>query len=479
MSSPFFGLDIGVSALRTAQQLLDTAAHNVANANTPGYSRQTVQVVQAPPYTYPAFNRSGLPGQIGTGVTVASITRVRDTFLDLQMQAQTALNGEWDTRQQELSKVETIFPEPSDSALGNTISKYWAAWQDVSNNPDNLTMRNVLLEKAGSLTEAFNTISSNLSNYRDSVIAGTGPFSGTISSTVDDINSLATKIQNLNVGITRDTAMNVNDNDMLDQRDNLVQELSGKVAITVDTDHTIRIGGEVLVSGDGVTRNDLTVTSSVTPSYSLAGNPVTISGGELNGWGRIVGVVDAVSSDLNTMANQLVTEVNNVHTAGYDLNGNPGVDFFTGTDASGIQVNPALYDPMNPMSSHPEMIAAATTLHDGTVLPVVPNVGDGSNALAIADLASTKIVGLGNQTFDAYFTTIVTGVGELADTEKILADNGQTALDTLKNSIQSESGVNLDEELMDMLAARRAYEASARMATTADSLMDTIINKMG
>ena len=131
MASPFFGLDIGSSALRTAQQLLDTAAHNVANANTAGYSRQRVTLVASPPYTYPAFNRSGLPGQVGTGVSVTAITRVRDTFLDLQLQSQTALQTEWDTRQQELSKVESIFPEPSTSALGSVISKYWSAWQDV------------------------------------------------------------------------------------------------------------------------------------------------------------------------------------------------------------------------------------------------------------------------------------------------------------------------------------------------------------
>ena len=110
MSSPFYGLDIGASALRAAQQMLDTAAHNVANASTPGYSRQVVSLVESPPYTYPAFNRSGLPGQVGSGVTVAAITRVRDNFLDLQVQAQTALKGEWDTRQQELAKVESIFP---------------------------------------------------------------------------------------------------------------------------------------------------------------------------------------------------------------------------------------------------------------------------------------------------------------------------------------------------------------------------------
>ena len=125
MSSPFFGLEIGASALRAAQQLLDTAAHNVSNANTPGYSRQQVSLVEAPPYTSPGFNRTGLPGQIGSGVSVSAITRVRDSFLDLQVQAQAGVMGEWNTRQQELAKIEALFPEPSDSGLGGTLSKYW------------------------------------------------------------------------------------------------------------------------------------------------------------------------------------------------------------------------------------------------------------------------------------------------------------------------------------------------------------------
>jgi len=162
MSSPFFGLDIAATGLRAAQQQLDTAAHNVANANTPGYSRQSVRLVESAPYTFPAFNRTGLPGQIGTGVTVASVTRVRDNFLDLQVQAQTALQGEWDTRQQQLSKVESIFPEPSDSGLGSTISKYWSAWQDVAADPTSTAARTALTEQAASLAMDLNRDSTQL-----------------------------------------------------------------------------------------------------------------------------------------------------------------------------------------------------------------------------------------------------------------------------------------------------------------------------
>ena len=198
VSSPFYGLDIGVSALRAAQQLLDTAAHNVANANTPGYSRQRVSLVESPPYTFPAFNRSGLPGQIGSGVTVTAITRVRDNFLDLQVQAQTALQGEWDTRQQQLAKVEAVFPEPSDTGLGSTLSKFWNAWQDVASDPTSTAARTALTEQASSLAMEMNRDSTQLKMIASGIDSQVGQ-------QIQTVNDLATQIAALNSQIQRVT----------------------------------------------------------------------------------------------------------------------------------------------------------------------------------------------------------------------------------------------------------------------------------
>src|ERR1051325_4436810 len=102
MGSAFFGLNTGVSALTAAQTMLDTAAHNTANASTPGYSRQRVRLTASAPYTWPGVSRTGLPGQIGTGVTIAAIERARDSFLDSQIRDAEQLSGYWDTRRDEL-----------------------------------------------------------------------------------------------------------------------------------------------------------------------------------------------------------------------------------------------------------------------------------------------------------------------------------------------------------------------------------------
>src|SRR5512146_983116 len=155
MPGAWLGLNTALSSLRASQLALDTAAHNTANASTPGYSRQRVGLVESPPYTYPSFNRSGLPGQIGTGVSVATIERVRDAFLDLQVRSQFALQGQWQTRSDELAKVEAAFPEPNGSGIGTALNAFWNAWHDLASDPTSSAARSALVGQAGTLTQQF------------------------------------------------------------------------------------------------------------------------------------------------------------------------------------------------------------------------------------------------------------------------------------------------------------------------------------
>jgi flagellar hook-associated protein 1 FlgK len=204
-----------------------------------------VTLTEAPPYTYPSFNRSGLPGQIGSGVTVAAITRVRDNFLDLQVQAQTGLQGEWDTRQQELSKIEAIFPEPSDSGLGGTISKYWNAWQDVASDPTSTAARSALTEQAASLAMEINRDSMQLGMMASGI-------DSQVSAKVQSINDLAKQIATLNGQIQRVTVTGQNPNDLMDQRNQLLQQLSQIVPVSLltraDGTMNVLVGGTDLVS---------------------------------------------------------------------------------------------------------------------------------------------------------------------------------------------------------------------------------------
>src|SRR5215208_6490476 len=135
MSSPFFGLEVGVRALRTMQTLVDITNNNVANADTPGYSRQSGTVRSTEAYPVPTRNAVGRPGQLGTGVEVASVTRARDTFLDYQIRTQLQIQGRWDARRDTLKQIEATVNDPSTSGLSSLLTKYWRGWQDISNNP--------------------------------------------------------------------------------------------------------------------------------------------------------------------------------------------------------------------------------------------------------------------------------------------------------------------------------------------------------
>jgi flagellar hook-associated protein 1 FlgK len=576
MSSPFYGLDIGASALRAAQQMLDTAAHNVANASTPGYSRQVVSLVESPPYTYPAFNRSGLPGQVGSGVTVAAITRVRDNFLDLQVQAQTALKGEWDTRQQELAKVESIFPEPSDSSLGSALSKYWSAWQDVATDPTSTAARTALTEQAASLAMEMNRDSTQLG------MIGTG-IDSQVSQQITTINDVAKQIASLNGQIQRVTVTGDHANDLLDQREQLLEQLSAIVPSTTMTQPdgtlTVLVGGTDLVNGvysrQLVGQNDPT-TGHVTPTWA-DGSAVALPSGEMKSLLDVRdGDLASYRAQLDALAKGVADATNTLHGRGVDANGNPGQAIFTyhaGNVAGTLAVNTAV-------AADPSLVAASaspTTPGDGSVAGLIADLGnarsysagvagtdvvggmdlttgntarlltisadtavgqtytfsgsgtnltltgaDGSTqTINVADMAvggtqalnfdqlgikltvnsgsATKsaadlvtdfttpghntVVAASlyspSQTTTDFYAGLIGKIGTASSQAAEMSTNQQLVVDQLTTRVQEVSGVSLDEEATDMVRFQHAYQAAARVITTMDEMLNTLINGTG
>ena len=576
MSSPFYGLDIGASALRAAQQMLDTAAHNVANASTPGYSRQVVSLVESPPYTYPAFNRSGLPGQVGSGVTVAAITRVRDNFLDLQVQAQTALKGEWDTRQQELAKVESIFPEPSDSSLGSALSKYWSAWQDVATDPTSTAARTALTEQAASLAMEMNRDSTQLG------MIGTG-IDSQVSQQITTINDVAKQIASLNGQIQRVTVTGDHANDLLDQREQLLEQLSAIVPSTTMTQPdgtlTVLVGGTDLVNGvysrQLVGQNDPT-TGHVTPTWA-DGSAVALPSGEMKSLLDVRdGDLASYRAQLDALAKGVADATNTLHGRGVDTNGNPGQAIFTyhaGNVAGTLAVNTAV-------AADPSLVAASaspTTPGDGSVAGLIADLGnarsysagvagtdvvggmdlttgntarlltisadtavgqtytfsgsgtnltltgaDGSTqTINVADMAvggtqalnfdqlgikltvnsgsATKsaadlvtdfttpghntVVAASlyspSQTTTDFYAGLIGKIGTASSQAAEMSTNQQLVVDQLTTRVQEVSGVSLDEEATDMVRFQHAYQAAARVITTMDEMLNTLINGTG
>ncbi|HHY59753.1 MAG TPA: flagellar hook-associated protein FlgK, partial [Clostridia bacterium] len=214
----FFGFNTALKSLFAQQKAINTTAHNIANASTPGYTRQ--QAVMAADFAFPvpSLNRPGGAGQIGTGVLVVEMRRIRDQFLDKQIRQELATLGQWEQRAETLKLVETVFIEPSDSGLSKLFNEFWVAWQELSKNAENVAIRTSLVETAVSLAEAFNHAHQQLTQIVEDL-----KYMAEIKAT--QINTIARQIDDLNKQIATIQLAGDAPNDLKDKRDLLLDEL--------------------------------------------------------------------------------------------------------------------------------------------------------------------------------------------------------------------------------------------------------------
>jgi flagellar hook-associated protein 1 FlgK len=439
------GLETTLRGILAQQLALDVTGHNIANANTVGYSRQRASLVATDPYTVPGVTRPPQAGQLGTGVDVDQYERVRDAFVDIQLRAQTMLNGANQATQDGLQQVEQAFNEPSDSGLNSLLAKYWSAWQDVSNSPENLATRQALAAAASSLAGGFNQVSQQLSTLQTQTATN-------VTYTINDVNSIGTQIAALNDAIAKSTVTGDHPNDLLDQRDLLIDKLSelGNVALANGANGAVdvSIGGAALVTG---------ATSATLAEASLT----SLTSGKLSALVRLRDTtIPGYQTQLNTIASTLISQTNTAHAAGFDLSGTAGGTFFTGTDAATIGVNSALV-------TNPALIAAS-----GNGQP-----GNAAAALAINTLRGTVVIG--SATIDQAYSQLVTRIGSDSQEAQRSLDTSSLLASTLQSKRDSVSGVSLDEEMTNMVRFQRGYQASARALSAMDDMLDTLITWTG
>jgi flagellar hook-associated protein 1 FlgK len=376
MRSSFFGLETGLRALLAQQQAIDATGHNIANASTPGFSRQVARLETTTPYPLPALNRNAGAGQLGTGVIASSIERMRDLFIDLQLRTELAAQGDWTVTRDMLARVEAIMNEPSDSGLNALLNRFWDGWQDVSTAPQNLSVRASLIERAASLTDTFQRQYSQLRTVQSDVAQQ-------VAIDLEQLNSLLDRLAALNVQIAGVTNTGNQPNDFFDRRDQLLDQLSKLVKVTVtiaaDGAAIVQLGSSLLVDRDRVHHLTSAVDSSGRLEVRWANEPgvPAIRGGELEGLVRLYNeTLPTYLERLDGVARLLIESVNSAHAAGYDLNSQSGRPFFTGSGARDIAVSEEI-------AADASRIAAAST-------PGAP--GDGSRALAIARLRADATV---------------------------------------------------------------------------------------
>lgn len=444
-----------LSGMNAQRKILDVTAHNIANESTPGYHRQRVELNPIGVSSVAAVF-AGQNSRVG-GVDVVGVQRITDQLAEYRFLAETGAKGGTSAMRATMDAVELAFPEPSDDGLAAIIDDFFGGWSDLASRPGDPATRTQLLERAQTMVDALRRADADLTTISDTA-------KGAVGDLASDANAIAGQIAELNKAITGSANAA---NDLSDQRDTLVRQLSeltGAVARPQDSGTIdVYIGGRAIVSGNfvfgldgagGQLRWAADGANVVAPPSKAASLAATIND-----------VVPRYQSMLDGVAAQLVTQINGLHSAGYDPTGATGLNFFdpAGTTARTIALS-------SDVAGQPNKIAAGAPVLPG---PTAPGPLDGEQARAISALANSA-TGPG-----ASYRSLVSALGVEARAA-VRRDSIQDTVTSAAEATAAEvGGVSLDEEMANLVAAQRAYEASARVLTVIDSLMGTLIERTG
>jgi len=551
-------LNLAGNALLTQQKAVNVTGNNIANVNTPGYSRQKLMLE----------NKTSVQssvGPMGNGVDAVSVERVYDRFLGVQINSESERLGRWETQKNGLELAEVIFDESGEFGLSQFLSQFWGAWQDLTNDPSGYNERVVLQAKSEVMTGTFNRIYSDLQKASEG-------FDASIEGAVEEINRLSQRIADLNVKIMEVEATGYSANDYRDQRDLALKELAGLIDINTFEDATGRVtvsvgAGQTLVESNssrnlttqvnGFGSKDIAWVRQDGTTVNITGN---ISNGKLKGWLEARDVdIRGYMRQLDILAEGLMERVNNLHQAGYSLDGSTGNDFFTGiatasgsmdslltitaepggtgnirvtlvgggtagaetvtTDAVTGDIQIAIEDGV----SSGDQIAAALQAHSGinTVVAAAPGAawdlsagtntaalaggtsaeaiqvnaaistnldliaasstsagipGNNDQAIAIANLQHALTMNGNSSTFEGFYNSLVSKVGGDVQNANAYYNHQFDMVVQLENRRESISGVSLDEEMINLIKFQTAYDAAAKLISTADELLQTVLN---
>lgn len=453
MSGLFGSLSIALSGLSVSQQELETSSNNVANASTPGYSRETAATDPGAPVVYG-------PLSIGTGVVLEKIESLRDPILEIQLNQETQQQSSLNAQLEQLQLQQTQFSS-STSGIGADISNFFNSLQQLSPDPTNLALRQSVLTAAGNLATDFNNAANSLqtqsSNLNLNVVQDVGQVN-TLTSQIASVDQQIASLQNAKEDASA----------LVDQQTNLIRQLSGLVDVQVVQTgkggiELMTSNGTALVSGGQSFALTTQVGANGAQQVMAGAQNITssLAGGSLAGTIQIRDQeIPGVLSNLDQLAAGLSTALNTAHQSGYDLNGNAGGNLFAPPPAGGVGAAAA----MSVSITDPALVAASS---DGT---------PGSNGnIAVLSAVHDQAVAGGQKPLD-FYSNIVFHVGNVVSNTSAEVDASDQILQQLQDERGSISGVSLDEEAANIIQYQTAYQAAARVVSTVNSLLADAVN---
>ncbi len=476
MSSTFTTLEIGKSALVASRRAMDVTGHNIANAATPGYSRQRVilePIVQRIPLS---------AGVAGLGVKVTDVVRARDKFVDAVLRNEQAKKAVFEIQKNVLDHLQVVFAEPSDSSIRESVDFFWAAWHDLSSEPQSDSARAQLSEAGRSLTDMLRHLGSQIDSLTEDIEDG-------IKATVDKVNLLAERVSSLNIEISRALARKEPVGDLMDRRDLLIDEMAELTGATVSylDDGTVKVnlGGVPLVDGSKFYKLGKTITGEGVKFYIITGpnenDKINLDsiGGSLCGH-KIARdqIAGRFKQELQDKVKELADGINFIYRSNLKSEPGPDIPFFQFIDGDvvgTIAIHSAIVE-------DPRIIRTAATSDslDGGLALAIADFIEGIQNDYLDELAETsefsQLLG-GN--FTEKWMAIIGGLGVEGQKVESGYDTQQLLAKELANRKDSISGVSLDEEVTYLIREQHAFNAAGRVITVADEMLDTIINRMG
>lgn len=518
MSGIFGTMNIANSGMRAMQESVNTTSNNIANAHTEGYARKRVTLVTNTPMHLPGV------GEISTGVRTDGVMRIRDVFTDRQVRLE---NGRFETfsaRNSIYDQLEIVFNEPSQTGISASMQEMWNSWQELGKTPESLTARTIVIEQSTTLADRFNHTAVQLEGLQNETLFQ-------VSQSVFEVNTRLEQLKAVDKQIMEAVNREMTPNDLLDQRDLLLDQLSGFLTYSVkdqsdggislkldgqevlyktapptfsvvqsvreieDEDGVNKIEIQIAVNGDTNQLRTLSVPLDQTghiqgwkagtllssnlhapseASLTEAAFTMVVAGeGRIHGLQTMMTEVGQSIDKLDTLASGMAELINTVHS-----NEGEHPNFFVSGSggkirAATIRVNPDLKD-------HPQDIIAGKTA-DGPE-------GDGSRALAIARLrdVSLNAAGYSKDTFsfssqsgdtsDARYRSMIAELGVSSAYSRNMAENETSLLNQLHQRRESVMGVSVDEEISALIKFQNGYQANARVMSTLVSMLDTLIS---